>query len=356
MQIPRPEPSVCGYNDKTASVIDVSVVIPVFNGGSAFINCLESLLSCTPGPREIIVVADSESDGSWRYALGKEIRTLLLAKQGGPALARNEGARVARGEILLFLDADVIVKPDIIYRLTEFFAQNPLCSAVIGSYDDCPTEPDIVSQYKNLQHHFVHQHSLEEARTFWGACGAIRRMDFLAVGGFDRHYRTASIEDIELGYRLVKGGYRIKLVKDLQITHQKKWGLFNMIKTDIYKRALPWSALLLKNSHLPDDLNLSFSARVSFLAASLLFLSPLLWLFSVSTILLSLACSGVLLALNHTFYLFLARKRGVPFLVGVLPLHWLYFVYSGFSFVAVLFKEKALAPWSKIRPSLWSSR
>jgi GT2 family glycosyltransferase len=241
MQISRPEPFVCRHDEKTAPTGGVSVIIPVFNGGSAFIKCLDSVLCCTPPPLEIIVVADGESDGSWRYAISKEIRPLLLENRGGPAHARNEGARIARGDILLFLDADVIVKPDIICQVADFFARNPLYAAVIGSYDDCPTEQDIVSQYRNLLHHFVHQHSLEAAKTFWGACGAIKRADFLSVGGFDHHYRTASIEDIELGYRLVKGGYHIRLAKDLQITHQKRWGLFNMIHTDIYKRALRFS-------------------------------------------------------------------------------------------------------------------
>ncbi len=349
MQISQPEPCVCRSDKKIAPTGGVSVIIPVFNGGSAFIKCLDSVLCCTPPPLEIIVVADGESDGSWRYAISKGFRPLLLEDRGGPAQARNEGARIARGDILLFLDADVIVKPDIMYRVADFFAGNLLYAAVIGSYDDCPTEPDIVSQYRNLLHHFVHQHSLEAARTFWGACGAIKRADFLAVGGFDHRYRTASIEDIELGYRLVKGGYRIRLAKDLQITHQKRWGLLNMIHTDIYKRALPWSALLLKNAVLPDDLNLSFSARMSFLAASLLFISPFLWLFSTSMVFLSLACSGVLLVVNRRFYMFLARKRGTLFLCRILPLHWLYFVYSGLSFATALFKEKALAPWSKTR-------
>ena len=52
---------------------------------------------------------------------------------------------------------------------------------------------------QNLAHRFVHQHADRDGFTFWGACGAIRRDIFHAVGGFDARYHEASVEDIELG-------------------------------------------------------------------------------------------------------------------------------------------------------------
>ena len=180
----------------------ISVVIPVFNGGEKFRLCLESLESCIPSPAEIIVVADGESDGSWKYAQQKGYTTILIETTGGPAKARNEGAMKAAGDIILFIDADVTVSKDIIERVSEFFSSNTIAAAAMGSYDDAPFEKDHLSQYRNLLHHFTHQCANTNASTFWGACGAIRRDVFISSGGFNESYTLPCIEDIELGYRL----------------------------------------------------------------------------------------------------------------------------------------------------------
>ena len=148
-------------------------------------------------------------------------------------------------------------------RISAIIAAQGSLSAIIGSYDDSPTAQDTVSQYRNLLHHFTHQHGREDASTFWGACGAIRRSIFHSIGGFNPRYTQSSIEDIELGYRLKEAGHTILLAKDLQVTHQKKWRFADMLKTDIFRRAIPWTELLLAQSRIRMDLNLSFTARLS---------------------------------------------------------------------------------------------
>lgn len=114
-------------------------------------------------------------------------------------------------------------------------------AALIGSYDDAPGATNFLSQYRNLLHHYVHQTGNEEASTFWGACGAVRREVFLAMGGFDESYRQASIEDIELGYRLKRAGLKILLCKALQVKHLKRWEAGSLLKADFCYRALPWT-------------------------------------------------------------------------------------------------------------------
>jgi len=314
----------------------VSVIIPVYNGGDKFRLCLDSLKKCDPPPLEVIVVADGWSDGSWRVAKEKGCKTVVLDERGGPGRARNIGAASASGHILLFLDADVLVQENIIEHIQEKFIRSGDLDAIIGSYDNNPTEKNFISQYRNLLHHFIHQTAREGASTFWGACGAIRRVIFLQEGGFDERYKTPSIEDIELGYRLKERGCKIMLQKQLQVTHMKRWDLISMLKTDIFSRAIPWARLLLQKNGIINDLNLSLSARLSTIMVFFLLLSSLSWIISPYSSILTICCLALLLMLNWDFYTLLWRRHDLIFIFKALPLHWLYFFYSSVSFLYVL--------------------
>jgi glycosyltransferase involved in cell wall biosynthesis len=313
-----------------ASELTVSVIVPVYNGGEAFRQCLASLAAVAPRPLEVIVVADGDTDGSWRVGREFVARVLRLSERGGPARARNLGARRARGDILLFLDADVTVPPDLIARVTAAFRQEPGLDALFGSYDDDPAATNFLSQYKNLFHHHLYQTGREEATTFWTACGAIRREVFAALGGFDESYRWS--QDIELGYRLTRTGRRIRLCKDLQVKHLKRWDLLSLLRSDVVHHALPWTGLILRDRLLVDDLNLSLSSRVSVALASGLVgaLVGAWW----QPLLLAPAAGLVvaLLWLNAPLYRFFLRQRGVRFTAQVIPWHWLYYLYSGLGF------------------------
>lgn len=311
----------------------VSVIIPVYNGGENFRRCLASLADCTPPPKEVIVVADGDSDGSWRLAEKQGFQVLRIATPGGPAGARNLGARAAKGDILFFTDADVMIPADTIDRIAIVFQQEFDLAALFGSYDDEPFETNWLSQYRNLLHHYVHQTGNEDASTFWAGCGAIRREIFLEMGGFDKQmYRYPSIEDIELGYRLKKTGYKIRLVKELQVKHLKHWDILSLLRADFFYRALPWTNLLLKEKRFINDLNLKTSARLSVISVYMGVLTLIGAIGSLWLVIPALFCIGVLLILNWDLYRFFQRKRGVNFMMKVIPWHWLYFLYSGLAF------------------------
>lgn len=185
----------------------------------------------------------------------------------GPAHARNRGAAAARGELLAFVDADVRVRPDTLRRLRDVLtgpgrgaagsgrgaagsgrgAPGRPPDAVFGSYDDDPPAPGVVSRYRNLLHHHVHQRHPGAAETFWAGCGAVRRSAFEAAGGFDdRRYRRPQIEDIELGRRLRALGSRIELRPEIRVTHLKRWTLGEVLRTDFRDRGVAWTRLLLR--------------------------------------------------------------------------------------------------------------
>ena len=318
---------------ETGAAWRVSVVIPVYNGGDRFRRCLEAIRAAEPAPDELIVVADGDTDGSGALAAEYGARIIRHERPQGPAAARNAGARLAAGEILFFIDADVELAPTAVARVRRIFQDAPQYSAVMGSYDDDPSETNFLSQYKNLMHHYTHQTALAEASTFWGACGAIRRSVFLSLDGFDETFRRPSIEDIELGYRLRKAGGRILLDKGLQVRHLKRWEAANLLRTEIFCRALPWTRLILREGGFINDLNVKFSERMSVILVHLLLLGAagapwFSWLIWVS-----LCAAAGLLLMNKNLYRFFLKKRGLVFALKSIPWHWFYFVYSGQAFL-----------------------
>ena len=241
----------------------ISVVIPFFNASAHLEKCLQALCASDDHGYELILVDDGSTDSSLEIARRFSGLVLTSAATRGPASARNRGAQESRGGILFFLDADVFCHPDTLTRVREAFAADPDLAAVIGSYDDAPAEPDFLSRYKNLTHHFVHQNASPEASTFWTGCGAIRRGIFLELQGFDESYFTPSIEDIELGYRMRARGHRIALCKRVLVKHAKHWTFTSLLRSDVCNRAIPWTVLQLAYGKILDDLNVSRPQRAS---------------------------------------------------------------------------------------------
>lgn len=353
-------------------------MVPVRNDPENLARCLRALAKTDYSNFEVIVVDDASTDQTGSVASSLGCRVVTLDQQSGPALARNYGAEAARSGLILFVDADVCVSPKTIGQFIEIFEGESDVAAVFGSYDAVPDKLNLISQYKNLLHHFVHQNGNHNASTFWAGCGAIRRPLFLEVNGFDTKHQRPCIEDIELGVRLRKAGYKIKLDPNIQVTHLKHWTLWEWIRTDIFDRAIPWTRLILNENMALYDLNLSISQRFSailccgllilFLVGSwhepwLLFL-PCFGLFvmllvdhcghqdwrgyvmSVFFALLAIGCFAglalrfewwmlapalivlVVVIVNFGLFRFFARSHHLMFALMVVPLHILYFTYS----------------------------
>ncbi|MFH1980813.1 MAG: glycosyltransferase [Pseudomonadota bacterium] len=310
----------------------VSIIIPVHNGGPSFVRCLTAVLQNRPPPEEIIVAANGCRDRSIAAARLAGAAIVDFPAAIGPAAARNAAARRAAGDILFFVDADVALHPDALEKVRNCFGKDPDLAACFGSYDDRPPEKNFFSQYKNLFHHFTHQHARTDAATFWAGCGAVRRKVFLTVGGFDEAYVRPCIEDIELGYRLRAGGFRIRLEKTLLATHLKHWTLASILRADIFDRALPWARLIFQSRKLFDDLNTRKRYRYSVLLATLLAgLLPMGLLTGIA--LWPALCAAILLiVLNMDWYQFALQHKGWRWLIPAIAWHWVYYLYCGAAF------------------------
>ena len=274
--------------------------------------------------------------------IAEELGAIVLSSGGrmGPGGARNQAAAVAQGEFLWFVDADVVVHADAAECLARGFANEQIV-AVFGSYDSNPPARNFFSRYKNLVHHYYHQRANDEAQTFWSGCGAVRRDVFLSSGGFDvERYQYPSIEDIELGHRLIEAGGRVRLLRDVQCTHLKVWHFANLIHTEIFRRAVPWSRLILgSGSGIPNDLNVGMSEQVRAGIAALLCLSILAFLAGEVGLLIPGLMLLLVLYSNKEIAQFFYKKGGLAFACGALLYHQVYYLYSASAFVWVYIEQ-----------------
>ena len=328
----------------------LSVIIPVHNGGGDLRLCLDALEVSTRYPDEIIVADDASTDGSGHLARQRGVGVLSLdGPSHGPAFARNRGAEKACGDILVFLDADVAIHCDALARMERYLTERPEIAAVFGSYDAEPRAGGLVSRYKNLLHHYVHQHSRREASTFWGACGAIRREAFAALGGFNEDYARPKIEDIEFGVRLRRAGHRVWLCADVQVTHLKRWTFAGLLRADIFDRAIPWTRLILRDTHLPSELNLNTRSRLSAIAAWAVLAFLVLALRRPWAVLGTVLSAAAVAVLNADLYRLFQRQGGFWFAAGAAGLHLLYLLYSSLVFVLVAAQTVLARVYARLR-------
>jgi hypothetical protein len=231
----------------------------------------------------------------------------------------------------VFVDADVVAPPGTVAALTGVLAADPGLAAVVGSYDAAPAHPALVSRFRNLLHHYVHQRSSPRAETFWAGCGAIRREAFERMGGFDPRCR---IEDVELGRRMRAAGMHIRLERTIQVKHLKRWTLAGMVRTDVARRGIPWCLLLLEGGGPPRELG-SLNLTGAGFASTALAWAAVAAAAALHPTWVLLALGG-LVAINFPFYRFLHRLHGPGFAAACVPLHLLHHLCNGVSAGAAL--------------------
>jgi GT2 family glycosyltransferase len=315
----------------------VSVIVPAYNAESTILECLGALRSAMQPDDELIVFDDGSTDSTpgIAEAAGAHIMT-NPGRPKGPAHGRNAAAASATKPFLMFVDADVIIAPDAIDRLIDEVRKTGAVAA-FGSYDDHPRSKRLPALYANLRHYFVHQAGSREATTFWSGIGLMKTDVFRRFGGYDELlFAHPSIEDVELGMRLIDAGERIRLVPEAQGTHWKDWTLWRVWHTDVVRRALPWCRLIADGQLAEADLNLARRERaLAVLALGVvatliggLFL-PMLWI--ATAVLLALYVIGIM-----PFARVLAERMSVLQLIAAIGMHLCYHVYASCTYAAVM--------------------
>jgi len=314
----------------------VAVIVPAYNAQATIGPCLEAIRAALQPGDELIVYDDGATDNT--NAMAKAAGAKILRNEErpkGPGYGRNAAAKVAEADLLLFVDADVVIAPDVLDLLALEISETGAVAA-FGSYDDHPRSDRYTSLYANLRHHFVHQHGPSEATTFWSGIGMIDRETFLKFGGYDTELFThPSIEDVELGVRLKSKGLRIRLVHGALGTHCKDWRLWRVWHTDVVRRAYPWSELIADGRTQGLDLNVATGERITAFMAIASLLCLLVSPFYAAAAVGVAGFWSVYALRNRKFFGFLANRLPFSGLVVAVMMHWCYHIYATATFVLV---------------------
>ncbi|MDO8625374.1 MAG: glycosyltransferase [Candidatus Diapherotrites archaeon] len=213
-----------------------SVIIPVYNGARTISNTLSALQrqDLKRTDFEVLVVDDGSTDETARIVSGFRDILVLSQPNAGPAVARNNGAKKAKGEIVVFLDSDCVPRNDWLTQMLAPF-EDPAVMGCQGRYEN--PLPQWMARFVQLEIEERYARMATQPRIdFVGSySAAYRREVFLAQGGFDTGFRAASGEDPDLSFRLADKGYRLVFNSDAVVAHFHPTSLAKYWKTKFFR-------------------------------------------------------------------------------------------------------------------------
>ncbi len=302
----------------------LSVVMPVYNGEDTLAECLTRLFQSTWDDFEVVLIDDGSTDGTRAIASNFPVRVIPTAGRLGPAAARNLGARVAEGELLFFMDSDVMVRPETLTRLMARFAEGDV-EGLVGVQAADMRHRNLASRYKNHWMRWTYLRLGGDVPLFYTTAAAIRREIFMEAGGFDQKYGTPNVEDTAFGQKLARLGVRVKVAPDLEVEHVKRYSVWSLLRTD-FRRAVALTRLKLR--YRADLVHNNTSVPLEYIASvPLVGLSAALAALGVGLGLPSLlglggvAAAGAVAA-NYEFLGTIAQTDGWARAGGAVPLLW----------------------------------
>lgn len=224
-----------------ASCPRISTIIPAYNAAETLPHCLAALAAqrWQRDDFEVIVVDDGSQDETAALARASGAR-VISQPNAGPAAARNRGAAAARGELLLFTDADCEPTPDWIAQMTAPFA-DPDVAGVKGSY--LTRQPQVVARLAQceFEERYDRQEQLHAIDFVDSYAAGFRAAVFREAGGFDPAFRSPNHEDADLSYRLAAAGHLLRFNRAAIVHHRHVdtwWGYFRLKITRGYWRML----------------------------------------------------------------------------------------------------------------------
>jgi hypothetical protein len=149
----------------------------------------------------------------------------------GPAVARNHGAREADSTLLLFVDSDVVLDRETVAHLTRRIEDQNGRGAVVSIYHERNAAGGILSDFTTTYSAYNYlSGSPDRPSHFSSQCVLINREDFEEVGGFNERFGAATVEDIELGWRLRAASLPVVAEPAARVTHNSRYDFGRFVR------------------------------------------------------------------------------------------------------------------------------
>jgi glycosyltransferase involved in cell wall biosynthesis len=248
-----------------------SVIVPLRNARATLQDCLSSIRPQLDATWELIAVDDASDDGGGAIAAQFATRVETLPEHRGAAAARNAGAKLARGRVLVFTDADVIWPPGAVERLrTQLVGRGETEFCLVGIYAPLSAGSALPSRLQAFNVHALYRALPEADCPYSGAhLLAVTRNLFAQAGGFDEAFAGATIEDLDFGYRVQALGQRIAIAREVEVIHAHEYDWRGLAR-NYYRKAADLAALALTRRLPPSRVSGRPGAEVFSLAAGLM--------------------------------------------------------------------------------------
>ena len=308
----------------------LSIILPAYNNSKELELLLTSIQERCPdiNNHEVVVVDDASEDNSIELLCKRFLFTKYMRckKNMGVANARNEGARISRNDILVFIDSDLIVQTDFVSILSEKF-KNPDVVAVSGTSSETPANSSFFRDYWGLYKTF-HMPKGQYTTLFTGQQGAIRKDVFWKAGGWDANIRGVSKEEYEFTARLEKLGVKINYEPGFELKPHYK-GFWKLVPEN-YRRTKKWCIIFLFRKKF-DNYTSTFSGGMSYVLGALVVISGIISPLEPKFSIFFIASLFLYLIATLKFWIFIAKKKGLLFTLLAIFFHLVssLFIFSG---------------------------
>jgi len=289
--------------------LKASVIIPAYNEENSIKECILALQNQTRKPFEIILADDGSFDNTVEIAETFSEIKILKQKNRGPAVARNCGAKIAKGEIIVFIDADCVAEKNWLEEMLKPFESREI-AGVQGRYKT--NQKELIARFSQIEIEERYERlSKEKYIDFIGSySAAYRKGVFEKFNGFDEKFPVASGEDPDLSFRIAEKGYKLVFNPNAIVYHTHQTSLAKYLKTKFFRAY--WRILLYKkhpekmakDSYTPQTLKAEIACLIMAILAGILGI-----FFSIKELfLVSEALIILIFILNLKFLLFAIKK------------------------------------------------